>query len=154
MAILVDPKMSGLPAFLVKESGLNSGFMIAQVTSAALVAENRLLAHPASVDTVPTSANQEDHVSMATHGARRLLEMAENAAAVIAIELLAGTQGLEFHRPLKSSPLLERAAAEIRGLVGLYERDRYFAPDIAAITRYVRSGALRGFVGNCLRREI
>src|SRR5262249_10158819 len=88
-AVLVDPKMSGLPAFLVQESGLNSGFMIAQVTAAALVAENRLLAHPASVDTVPTSANQEDHVSMATHGARRVLDMAENAAAVVAIELLA-----------------------------------------------------------------
>ncbi len=153
MAILVDPKMSGLPAFLVKESGLNSGFMVAQVTSAALVAENRLLAHPASVDTVPTSANQEDHVSMATHGARRVLEMAENAASVVAIELLAATQGLEFHRPLTSSAPLERAAAEIRSLVGLYEQDRYFAPDIAAITRYVRAGSLRGLVGNCLRRE-
>ena len=149
MAILVDPKMSGLPAFLVKESGLNSGFMIAQVTSAALVAENRLLAHPASVDTVPTSANQEDHVSMATHGAYRLLQMSENAAGVVAIELLAATQGLEFHRPLKSSAMLEQAAAEIRSLVSLYERDRYFAPDIEAITRHVRSGSLRKFVGDC-----
>ena len=145
-AILVDPKMSGLPAFLVKESGLNSGFMIAQVTAAALVAENRMLAHPASVDTVPTSANHEDHVSMAMHGARRLLDMAENAAAVVAIELLAATQGLDFRRPLKSSKLLEQAAQEIRSLVGSYERDRYFAPDIAAITRYVRNGALRKLV--------
>jgi histidine ammonia-lyase len=145
-AILVDPKMSGLPAFLVKESGLNSGFMIAQVTAAALIAENRLLAHPASVDTVPTSANQEDHVSMATHAARRLLDMAENAATVVAIELLAATQGLEFHRPLKSSQPLEDAAQDVRSLVGPYERDRYFAPDIAAITAHVRRGALRPFV--------
>ena len=149
-AILVDPKMSGLPAFLVKELGLNSGFMIAQVTAAALVAENRMLAHPASIDTVPTSANQEDHVSMATHGARRLLDMAENAATVAAIELLAATQGLEFHRPLKSSPALEKTAREIRALVGPYDRDRYFAPDIAAITLYVRGGTLRVLVSGLL----
>ena len=149
-AILVDPKMSGLPAFLVKESGLNSGFMIAQVTAAALVAENRMLAHPASIDTVPTSANQEDHVSMATHGARRLLDMAENGAAVAAIELLAATQGLEFHRPLKTSPLLESAAQDVRSLVRPYDRDRYFAPDIAAITDYVRAGSLRSLLGALL----
>ncbi len=147
-AILVDPKMSGLPAFLVRESGLNSGFMIAQVTAAALVAENRMLAHPASIDTIPTSANQEDHVSMATHGARRLLDMAENAATVIAIELLAATQGLEFHRPLKSSPALEEAAHEVRALVRPYERDRYFAPDIAAISDYVRCGTLRRLIND------
>jgi histidine ammonia-lyase len=120
--------------------------MIAQVTAAALVAENRLLAHPASIDTVPTSANQEDHVAMATHAGRRLLDMAENAATVVAIELLAATQGLEFHRPLKSSPALERAAKQIRALVRPYDRDRYFAPDIAAITRHVRDGALLEFV--------
>jgi histidine ammonia-lyase len=149
-AILVDPKMSGLPAFLVRESGLNSGFMIAQVTAAALVAENRLLAHPASVDTVPTSANQEDHVSMATHGARRLLDMAENAATVAAIELLAATQGLEFHRPLKTSPALERAAQDVRALVRPYDRDRYFAPDIAAIAEYVGTGRLRSLLGAIL----
>jgi histidine ammonia-lyase len=149
-AILVDPKMSGLPAFLVQESGLNSGFMIAQVTAAALVAENRILAHPASVDTVPTSANQEDHVSMATHGARRLLDMAENTATVAAIELLAATQGLEFHRPLKSSPALEQAAGDVRSLVRPYDRDRYFAPDIAAITDYVRNGKLRGLLNGLL----
>lgn len=146
-AILVDPKMSGLPAFLVRESGLNSGFMIAQVTAAALVAENRMLAHPASIDTVPTSANQEDHVSMATHGARRLLDMAENAATAVAIELLAATQGLEFHRPLKSSPVLEEVAHEVRALVGPYERDRYFAPDIAAISDYVRRGVVQRVIG-------
>ena len=141
-AILVDPKMSGLPAFLVRESGLNSGFMIAQVTAAALVAENRMLAHPASIDTVPTSANQEDHVSMATHGARRLLDMAENAGTAVAIELLAATQGLEFHRPMKSSLVLEQVAHEVRALVRPYERDRYFAPDIAAIFDYVRRGTM------------
>lgn len=146
-AILVDPKMSGLPAFLVKESGLNSGFMIAQVTAAALVAENRMHSHPASVDTVPTSANQEDHVSMATHGARRLLDMADNAASVVAIELLAACQGLDFRRPLRSSAKLERAAQEIRALVRPYERDRYFAPDIEAITGHVKTGAFRALVG-------
>ncbi len=149
-AILVDPKMSTLPAFLVKESGLNSGFMIAQVTAAALVAENRMLAHPASIDTVPTSANQEDHVSMATHGARRLLDLAANAATVVAIELLAACQGLDFRRPLKSSAALERAAQEIRALVRPYDRDRYFAPDIEAITRYVQTGALRALLGDIL----
>lgn len=149
-SILVDPKMSGLPAFLVKESGLNSGFMIAQVTAAALVAENRMFAHPASVDTVPTSANQEDHVSMATHGARRLHDMAENAATVVAIELLAATQGLDFRHPLKSSQALEDAAHSIRALVQPYERDRYFAPDIAAIGAHVRSGAFRKYVPNLI----
>ena len=149
-AILVDPKMSGLPAFLVKESGLNSGFMIAQVTAAALVAENRILAHPASIDTVPTSANQEDHVSMATHGARRILDMAENVACVTAVELLAATQGLEFHKPLKTSATLEKAAEGIRKLVGPYEQDRYFAPDIEAIARLVRTSHLSSFAGALL----
>jgi histidine ammonia-lyase len=142
-AVLVDPKMSGLPAFLVKASGLNSGFMIAQVTAAALVSENKQLAHPASVDTVPTSANQEDHVSMACHGARRLLDMAENAAGVVAIELLAAAQGLEFHRPLKSSEPLEKAAAAVRTEVGHYDQDRYFAPDIEKATALVRGGRFR-----------
>lgn len=143
-AVLVDPKMSGLPAFLVAASGLNSGFMIAQVTAAALVAENRQMAHPAVVDTVPTSANQEDHVSMATQGARRLLEMAENAASVVGIELLAAAQGLEFHRPLTSSPDLEAAAAAVRTEVGHYDQDRYFAPDIEKATALVRAGRFRG----------
>ncbi len=132
IAVLVDPKMSGLPAFLVEESGLNSGFMVAQVTAASLVSENKTLAHPASVDSIPTSANQEDHVSMATHGARRLTKMARNTAAVVAIELLAAAQGIEFHRPLRSSPPLERALEIIRGVVPRYERDRFFHPDIEA----------------------
>jgi histidine ammonia-lyase len=119
-ALLVDPNMSALPAFLVAEPGVNSGFMIAQVTAAALVAENRMVAHPCSIDTVPTSANQEDHVSMATHGARRLLDMAENTAAVVGIELLAAAQGLEFHRPLTSSPDLEKVWAIVREAAAAY----------------------------------
>ena len=149
-SILVDPKMSELPAFLVKESGLNSGFMIAQVTAAALVAENRMMSHPCSVDTVPTSANQEDHVSMATHGARRLLEMAENAAAVVGIELLAAAQGMEFHRPLTSSAALEQVFDQVRKAAAAYGSDHYFAPDIARATEGVRAGAYRMFAGDLL----
>ena len=144
-AILVDPKMSELPAFLVRESGLNSGFMIAQVTAAALVAENRMLAHPCSVDTVPTSANQEDHVSMATHGARRLLDMAENTATVVGIELLAAAQGIEFHRPLTTSPSLEAIFAIVREAAAAYGSDHYFAPDIARATDGVRTGRYRPY---------
>jgi len=147
IALLVDPKMSGLPAFLVKDSGLNSGFMVAQVTAAALVAENRLLAHPASVDSIPTSANQEDHVSMATHAARRLTDMADNAAAVIAIEFLAGAQGIEFHRPLKSSAVLERLITSLRSKVPHYAVDRFFAPDIEAAKTLVISGMFRDLLG-------
>ena len=149
-SILVDPKMSELPAFLVRESGLNSGFMIAQVTAAALVAENRMVAHPCSIDTVPTSANQEDHVSMATHGARRLLDMAENTATVVGIELLAAAQGLEFHRPLTSSPALEAAYAIVREAAAPYASDHYFAPDIARATAGVRAGRYRDFAARLL----
>jgi histidine ammonia-lyase len=149
-AILVDPKMSELPAFLVKESGLNSGFMIAQVTAAALVAENRMVAHPCVIDTVPTSANQEDHVSMATHGARRLLDMAENTATVVGIELLAAAQGLEFHRPLTSSPALEQVFSVVREAAAPYASDHYFAPDIARATDGVRAGRYRAFADNLL----
>lgn len=149
-SILVDPKMSELPAFLVKESGLNSGFMIAQVTAAALVAENRMMAHPCVIDTVPTSANQEDHVSMATHGARRLLDMAENTANVVGIELLAAAQGLDFHRPLTSSPELEQAYAIVREAAAPYTSDHYFAPDIARATQGVRAGRYRPFAASLL----
>ncbi|RZJ38175.1 MAG: histidine ammonia-lyase, partial [Brevundimonas sp.] len=152
-AILVDPKMSELPAFLVRESGLNSGFMIAQVTAAALVAENRMVAHPCSVDTVPTSADQEDHVSMATHGARRLLDMAENAAAVVGIELLAAAQGIEFHRPLTSSPELEAVVAIVREAAAPYTSDHYFAPDIERAADTVRGGRYRAFAGDLLPSE-
>ncbi len=149
-AVLVDPKMSGLPAFLVENSGLNSGFMIAQVTAAALVAENKALAAPCSVDSIPTSANQEDHVSMATHAARRLERMLDNAAAVIGIELLAAAQGIEFHRPARSSALLESAHAAIRSQVPFYAADRYFAPDLEAAQGWARRGSLAGALQSLL----
>ncbi|HEU0224107.1 MAG TPA: histidine ammonia-lyase [Steroidobacteraceae bacterium] len=132
IAMLIDDSLSQLPAFLVKEGGLNSGFMIAQVTAAALASENKSLAHPASVDSLPTSANQEDHVSMATFAARRLAPMAENTRGILAIELLAAAQGIDFRRPMKSSPTLERAHALLRAKVPFYDHDRHFAPDIAA----------------------
>jgi len=149
-AMLVDPAMSGLPAFLVAESGLNSGFMIAQVTAAALVSENKGLAHPSSVDSLPTSANQEDHVSMATYGARRLTQMADNAAAVVAIELLAAAQAIAFRRPLVSSGPLEQAHALVRQVAAPWDRDRYFAPDIAGVTALVLDGAFSEFVAGSL----
>jgi histidine ammonia-lyase len=149
-SILVDPKMTDLPAFLVKDSGVNSGFMIAQVTAAALVAENRMVAHPCVIDTVPTSANQEDHVSMATHGARRLLDMAANTATVVGIELLAAAQAIDFRRPLTSSPELEETYAIVREAASAYDQDRYFAPDIARATDGVRAGRYRAFAGDLL----
>jgi histidine ammonia-lyase len=150
VAVLVDPKMSGLPAFLVNNSGLNSGFMIAQVTAAALVAENKALASPCSIDSIPTSANQEDHVSMATHAARRLGPMNDNAAAVIGIELLAAAQGVDFHRPARSSRALEGVHEAIRAEVPHYASDRYFAPDIEAARLWVRSGRFSALVKGLL----
>ncbi|HEV2080255.1 MAG TPA: histidine ammonia-lyase [Allosphingosinicella sp.] len=141
-AVLVDPKMSGLPAFLVKDSGVNSGFMIAQVTAAALVSENKTLAFPSSVDSIPTSANQEDHVSMATTAARKARTIAGNAAGVIGVELLAAAQGLDFHAPLTTSPALEKARDTIRAHVPHYDRDRYFADELAWAQQAVLSGAL------------
>jgi len=145
-ALLVDPNMSALPAFLVAEPGVNSGFMIAQVTAAALASENKGLSHPSSTDSLPTSANQEDHVSMATYAARRLTTMAQNSAAIVAIELLSAAQGIEFRRPLRSSPPLETAHARVRAVAAAYDRDRYFAPDIAAVTALVLDGAFDGIV--------
>ena len=130
IAMLTDPALSGLPAFLTPRPGLNSGFMLPQVTAAALVAENRQRATPASVDSIPTSANQEDHVSMATHGARRLLPMAANLRAILGIEYLAAAQGCDFHAPLPSSPPLERARALLRARVPGLEEDRHMAPDM------------------------
>jgi histidine ammonia-lyase len=150
MAVLVDPKMSGLPPFLVENSGLNSGFMIAQVTAAALVSENKAMAFPCSVDSIPTSANQEDHVSMATHAARRLGPMVDNAAAVVGIELLAGAQGIDFHRPARSSAALENVHAHVRREVSHYASDRFFAPDIDAARNWVRSGDFAPLVGELL----
>jgi histidine ammonia-lyase len=147
IAMLVDPALSGLPAFLTPKPGLNSGFMIAQVTAAALVSENKGRAYPASVDSIPTSANQEDHVSMAAHAARRLLPMVENAVGVIGIELLAAAQGCDFLSPLASSPPLEAVRRLVRAAVPHLDDDRYFHPDIKAAIGLVREGAVIAAVG-------
>ncbi len=143
IALLVDPHMSGLPAFLVEDSGLNSGFMIVQITAAALASENKSLAHPASVDTIPTSANQEDHVSMATFAAYRLHTMLDNVNNIVAIELLAAAQGIHFHHPQKSSEVLELAYAMIRELSPVLEQDRSLKPDIDAVSMLIDSGGFR-----------
>ncbi|WP_268920185.1 MULTISPECIES: histidine ammonia-lyase [Acidiphilium] len=142
IALLVDPAHSGLPAFLTPNPGLNSGYMIAHVTAAALTAENRMLAHPASVDSIPTSANQEDHVSMATHGALRTLRMADNLAAILGIEYLLASQGLDCLAPLQTSQTLARAHALLRADVPKLEDDRLAAPDIAAAQALIERGAL------------
>lgn len=142
IAMLVDPALSGLPAFLAPNPGLNSGFMIPQVTAAALVSENKQRAYPASVDSIPTSANQEDHVSMAAHGARRLLDMAQNAIAVIGIEYLAAAQGIDFHAPLLTSNPLSAAHARLREQVAHLSDDRHFHPDMEAAISLIQSGAL------------
>lgn len=139
-AMLIDDHHSGLPPFLVSDAGVNSGFMIAHVTAAALASENKQRAMPAVVDSIPTSANQEDHVSMATHGARRLIEMSENLSAILAIELLSAAQGLEFHRPLKTSDKLEQTHRFVRQYVDFYDKDRLFAPDIEAIKTLILNG--------------
>ncbi|KTD09474.1 histidine ammonia-lyase [Legionella jamestowniensis DSM 19215] len=140
IALLIDKNLSGLPAFLVKESGLNSGFMIAHVTAAACASDNKALAHPHSVDSIPTSANQEDHVSMATNAARRLSAMIDNTATILAIELLAACQGLEFHKPLTTSICLQEAYNKVRSQVAPYNSDRYFAPDIEVIKQMILKG--------------
>ncbi|UVO49598.1 histidine ammonia-lyase [Sphingomonas sp. SUN019] len=142
VAMLVDPALSGLPAFLTPRPGLNSGFMIPQVTAAALVSENKQKAYPASVDSIPTSANQEDHVSMAAHGARRLIGMAANVEAVLGIELLTACQGCDFHAGLTSSTVVERVRALLRADVPTLEDDRYIAPDMAAAIAMVADGRL------------
>jgi histidine ammonia-lyase len=140
--MLIDAGVSRLPAFLTADAGLNSGFMIAHVTAAALASENKSLAHPASVDSLPTSANQEDHVSMATFAARRLQAMIENTSHILGIELLAAAQGIDFLRPLKSSSALEEAHGLLRSECKSIERDRYMAPEIERATLLVRNGAL------------
>ena len=150
IALLVDPVMSGLPAFLARDAGLNSGLMIAQVTAAALASENKQRAAPASIDSLPTSANQEDHVSMATHAAYRLIEMAGNAAAIIGIEALAAAEALEHRRPLRSSAAIEAAHGAIRAEVAPLLADRLLAPDIAAATRLVEDGSLAAAAGLAL----
>ncbi len=142
IALLMDKNMSQLPAFLVANGGVNSGFMIAQVTAAALASENKALAHPASVDSLPTSANQEDHVSMAPNAGRRLWAMAANTRAILAIEWLAASQGLDFHDGHTSSPRLEQARKALRAAVPFYERDRFFAPDIEAASALLQQRVL------------
>jgi histidine ammonia-lyase len=144
ISLLVDPKMSGLPAFLALDSGVNSGFMMAQVTAAALVAENRMLCHPASVDSIPTSANQEDHVSMATHGARRLLGMTENLRQIIAIEFMAACQGIDFRKPLNTSGALQQAYSALRTRVPFAAQDRLIADDIKATAEVIQTPAVQG----------
>ncbi|KUJ83767.1 histidine ammonia-lyase [Microbulbifer flavimaris] len=146
MALLIDTNLSGLPPFLVENGGVNSGFMIAQVTSAALASENKSLAHPASVDSLPTSANQEDHVSMATFAGRRLRDMADNTCGILAVELLAACQGLDFRAPLKSTEKLEKAKGKLRERVPFYDKDRYFAPDIEEAKQLLASAVYLPFL--------
>jgi len=142
IALLIDATLSGLPPFLVRDGGVNSGFMIAHVTAAALASENKLLAHPASVDSLPTSANQEDHVSMATFAARKLGDLCANTATILAIELLAAAQGVDLRAPLVTSQRLQAVMRDIRARVPHYDIDRYLAPDIASMTAAVRDGVI------------
>ena len=145
VSVLVDPKMSGLPAFLTEDSGVNSGLMIPQVTAAALVSENKTLAFPASVDSIPTSAGQEDHVSMAPIAARKAAQIARNAAGVIAVELMAGAEGIDYHAPLKTSPKLQAIHASVRTLSPHFTADRYWADEISALQRAVLAGEVGDF---------
>ncbi|MEZ2756297.1 histidine ammonia-lyase [Providencia vermicola] len=142
IALLMDTHMSQLPPFLVNNGGVNSGFMIAQVTAAALASENKALAHPSSVDSLPTSANQEDHVSMAPAAGRRLWEMAKNVTGILAIEWLSACQGMDFREGLKSSEALEKARKILRDQVAYYDKDRYFAPDIEAAINLINQHQL------------
>ncbi len=151
IALMVDPALShDLPPFLTPDPGLNSGLMIAEVTSAALMSENKHLATPCSTDSTPTSANQEDHVSMAAHGARRLRRMNANLAHILGIEALCAVAGVEFRAPLKTSDPLQAVIAVLRGTVPALEQDRYMAPDLAEAARLVRTGALTAAVGPLL----
>ena len=150
IAALIDSSISLLPPFLIHNPGLNSGFMIPQCTAAALMSENKQLAHPASVDSAPTSANQEDHVSMATHGARRLGLMNANLARIIAIELMAAAEGIDFRRPLRSSDAIEDAHARVRALAPKRDEDREFSTDIEAVARLVEGGELVRFAPDLL----
>ena len=150
LSLLLDPGLSGLPAFLISDSGVNSGFMIAQVTAAALAAENQCLANPSSVTSLPTSANQEDHVSMATYGARRLADMVRNAAVMVGIEAMAAAQGMEFDRSLPSSPLIEAQFAAIRQRVAYLEQDRFLAPDIESMREWAQQSTWPAPLLHCL----
>ena len=149
-ALLMDTNLSGLPPFLVEDGGVNSGFMIAQVTAAALASENKALAHPHSVDSLPTSANQEDHVSMATGAARRLSAMLDNTSAIVAIELLAAAQGVELRRPLATSPRLQEALRVVRRESAFWDRDRAFAPDLERMRARIDAGAFATFVADLM----
>ncbi|WP_420997025.1 histidine ammonia-lyase [Cupriavidus sp. 30B13] len=146
ISLMMDRHMSQLPPFLVANGGVNSGFMIAQVTAAALASDNKALAHPHSVDSLPTSANQEDHVSMAPNAGKRLWAMAENVRGILAVEWLGACQGLDFREGLKSSPRLEQARAQLRAEVPYYEKDRFFAPDIEAASRLLAAGGLNALL--------
>jgi len=147
IALLVDPALSfGLPPFLAKNPGLNSGLMIAEVTSAALMSENRQMAHPASVDSTPTSANQEDHVSMSCHGARRLLQMTNNLFGIIGIEAITAAQGIDYRAPLKTGIELRKAHALVRATISELDADRYLAGDLEAARKLVSSGALNACI--------
>ena len=150
IALLMDSHMSQLPEFLVKETGINSGFMMAQVTAASLASENKVLAHPASVDSIPTSANQEDHVSMATFAARRLHDMLDNTSRIVSIELIAATQGIEFRRPLKTSEPLEECLRQVRVLSQPYTKDRSLANEIETVAQAVNEGAFSDFARSVL----
>jgi histidine ammonia-lyase len=142
VSVLVDPKMSGLPAFLSKDSGVNSGLMIPQVTAAALVSENKTLAFPASVDSIPTSAGQEDHVSMAPIAARKAAQIAQNAAGVIAVELMAAAEGIDYHAPLQTSAKLQAIHAKIRAHSPEFTADRYWADEMSALQGAVLGGEI------------
>jgi histidine ammonia-lyase len=148
VALMVDPTLSfDLPPFLTPDPGLNSGLMIAEVTTAALMSENKHLAHPCSIDSTPTSANQEDHVSMAAHAARRLRKMNQNLSVILGVELICAAQGIEFRAPLTTSPRLQAVLARIRADIAPLGQDRYMAPDLAAAARLVASGALIAAAG-------
>ena len=143
VALIVDPVLSfNLPPFLTPQPGLNSGYMIAEVTTAALMSENKHLANPCVTDSTPTSANQEDHVSMAAHGARRLGQMVENAERILGVELLCAVQGIEFRAPLATSPALQNVVARLRRDVPSLADDRYLAPDLNVAADLIRSGEI------------
>lgn len=146
VSLMMDTHMSGLPPFLVENGGVNSGFMIAQVTAAALASDNKALAHPHSVDSLPTSANQEDHVSMAPNGGRRLWDMAENTRGVLAIEWLAACQGLDFRGGMKTTEVLEQARQTLRDKVSYYDKDRFFGPDIEQANALLKANVLSHLV--------
>jgi histidine ammonia-lyase len=143
VALMVDPTLSfDLPPFLTPNPGLNSGLMIAEVTTAALMSENKHLANPCTTDSTPTSANQEDHVSMAAHAARRLLRMNDNLNVILGVEAMCGTQGIEFRAPLQTSPALQQAMTVLRAQVPRIAEDRYMAPSIEAAAGLIATGAL------------